>query len=158
MYNNIVKSLSINDFKEVVLNDDKLFKQLFELITKRIKQYNLDKKIILGNNIQLKLTTNNNETKLSCNNYNQLLTNIVVASKKFGCSDKLRRNINVCYFVRNTSKFNEYVEKLLLTYIKEDILPNITFLKKCELSHKRGIITDDMIPYLLDFQNEMKYQ
>lgn len=158
MYNNNVKSLSINEFKEVVLNDNKLFKQLFELITKRIKQYNLDKKIILGNNIQLILSTHDNETKLSCNNYNQLLTNIVIASKKYGCSDKLRRNINVCYFVRNTSKFNECIEKLLLLYINEEILPNNIFLKKCELSHKRGIITDDMIPYLLDFQNEMKYQ
>lgn len=44
MYNNNVKTLSINEFKEVVLNDRKLFKQLFELIQNRIKQYNLDKK------------------------------------------------------------------------------------------------------------------
>lgn len=158
MYMNNVKSLSTNEFKEVVLNDNKLFKQLFELIQKRIKQYNLDKKNVLGKNLQLILSTHDNETKLSCNNYNQLLTNIIIASKKFGCSNDLRKNINVCSFIRNTQNFNEYVEKLLSLYIKEEILPNIIFLKKCELSYKRGIITDDMIPYLLDFQNEMKYQ
>lgn len=158
MYNNNVKTLSINEFKEVVLNDRKLFKQLFELIQKRIKQYNLDKKNVLKNKLNLVIAIHNNKPKLFCDDYNQLLTNIIIASKKFGCSNKLRKNINVCYFVRNTSKFNECIEKLLLLYINEEILPNNIFLKKCELSYKRGIITDDMMPYLLDFQNEMKYQ